>query len=169
MAFILNGTELLSFAEYQDVVDTSQRLFDTNEGLTEEVVENHLIRATERILTQLRATDWWRSYYVNRNSSTSFRSVADIPALTATNIKARQNDFTELCVATALGHYILPNVADFGTEDNAERQQMSYYVQRAASLFDELVTAGDWYDFDADGVIASTEKDPGIINLKRVR
>lgn len=168
MAFIRNGDTILSFAEYQDVVDASQRLFDMNEGLTEEVVENHLIRATERIMTQLRSTAWWRSYYVNRSNS-SIRSVADIPALDANNIQARQNDFTELCVATALGYYVLPNIADFGTEDNAERQQMAYYVQRAASLFDELVTAGDWYDFDADGTIASTEKDPGIINLKRVR
>tara|TARA_R110000796_G_scaffold78978_1_gene175907 strand:+ start:1509 stop:2018 length:510 start_codon:yes stop_codon:yes gene_type:complete len=169
MAFIRNGTELLSFAEYQDVVDASQRLFDTNEGLTEEVVENHLIRATERILTQLRSTNWWRGYYVSRDNSTVYRSSADIPALNANNIIARTQDFTELCVTTALGHYILPTIADFGTEDNAERQQMSYYVQRASDMFDELVAAGDWYDFDADGIVASAEKDPGIINLKRVR
>jgi len=64
MAFLNNGTTVISFAEYQDVVDADQRLFDTNEGLTEDVVETHLVRATARILSLFRATTWWRSYYL---------------------------------------------------------------------------------------------------------
>ena len=46
---------------------------------------------------------------------------------------------------------------------------MGYYTNKADSLFDELVTAGDWYDFDDDGTVESDEKQPGQINLKRVR
>lgn len=169
MAFIKNGSTTISFAEYQDVLDRDQRLFDANEGLTDEVVEDLLIRSTERILTKLRASDWWVNYYVNRSSTTTYRTTADVPALNIENIKARQNDFTDLCVYTALGEYILPKIADFGTEDNAERQKMGYYVGKADALFGELITAGDWYDFDADGTVDSTEKSPGMFNLKRVR
>jgi hypothetical protein len=169
MAFITSGQTVLSFAEYQDVVDRDQRLFDANEGLTDDVVEGLLIRATERILTELRASEWWQSYYMSRDVTTNYQTVADIPALDASRILARKNDFTDLCVFKAMGEYILPKIADFGNEENAERQKMGYYVQRASQLFGELVTAGDWYDFDNDGVVESREKSPGIYNLRRVR
>jgi hypothetical protein len=169
MSFIISGQTVLSFAEFQDVVDIDQRLFEANEGLTDDVVEDLLIRSTERILTELRATDWWRSYYKDRDSSRQYNTVADIPALDPTKILARQNDFTDLCVFKALGEYILPKIADFGTEENAERQKMGYYVQKSTALFNELVTAGDWYDFSGDGTIVSDEKSPGQINLRRVR
>lgn len=169
MAFVEENNTVISFAEFQDVVNKDQRLFDANEGLSDDVVEAQLIRATERILTKLRASDWWQSYYVNRDSSISYQSVADIPALDPTRIKARQNDFTDLCVYTALAEYILPMVADFGNEENAERQKMGYYTQKSEALFGELITAGDWYDFDDNGTISSKEKSPGQYNLKRVR
>ena len=169
MAFINNGTTVISFAEYQDVVDRDSRLFDTNESLSEDVVEPLLQRATERILTKLRSTSWWQSYYIKRDTATAYNTVADIPALDPERIIARQHDFTDLCVYTALSEFILPKVADFGTEDNAERQKMGYYTGKADSLFSELITAGDWYDFDDSGTIASGEKSPGYSNLKRVR
>lgn len=168
MAFISSGTSILSFAEYQDVVDRDQRLFEANEGLTIDVVEDQLIRSTERILTELRASDWWRDYYLDQ-SSEGIRSRADIPALDATRIVDRKRDFTDLCVYKALSEYILPNIADFGNEDSAERQKMEYYTSRASRLFTELVVAGDWYDFDDSGAVSSTEKMPGVSNLKRVR
>lgn len=169
MAFINDGTTVISFAEYQDVVDRDSRLIVTNESLSEDVVEPLLIRATERVLTKLRSTEWWQSYYVRRSNSSTFSTVADIPALDPLKIQARENDFTDLCVYTALSEFILPMVADFGTQDNAERQKMGYYTQKASSLFDELVSAGDWYNFDGSDTITSAEKQPGVINLKRVR
>ena len=169
MAFINDGTTVISFAEYQDVVNRDSRLFDTNESLSEDVVEPLLIRATERILTQLRASAWWRNYYTQRDSSIAYNTRADVPALDPTRIIARTNDFTDLCVYTALAEFILPKVADFGTEDNAERQKMGYYVQKSSDLLAELILAGDWYDFDDSGTIASGEKSPGVYNLKRVR
>jgi len=78
MAFITSGTTVLSFATYDDVVDRDQRVFEANEGLTVDVVEDLLIRSTERILSQLRSTNWWRAYYL-KQSSASISSVADIP------------------------------------------------------------------------------------------
>ena len=169
MAFIEEASTVISFAEFQDVVNKDQRLFEANEGLSDDIVETQLIRATERILAKIRSSAWWRSYYVKRDTATLFKTVADIPAVDPDKIIARQNDFTDLCVYTALSEFILPSIADFGNEDNAERQKMGYYTQKANELFGELITAGDWYDFDASGTISSSEKEPGQYNLKRVR
>jgi len=169
MAFVTEDNTVISFAEFQDVVDKDTRLFEANEGLSDDAVELQLVRATERILTRFRSSAWWRQYYVSRDSGTAYNSVADVPALDPNRILARTNDFTDLCVYTALTDYILPSVADFSNEDNAERQKMAYYTQRAEALFGELITAGDWYDFDDSGSIASGEKSPGFYNLKRVR
>jgi hypothetical protein len=169
MAFIIENDIVVSFAEFQDLVTLDQRLFNANEGLSDDIVESQLVRATERILDKFRASDWWRNYYVNRDTSINYLTVADIPPLDINRIRDRQNDFTDLCLYTALADYILPSVADFGNEDNAERQKMAYYSGKADLLFAELVTAGDWYDFDDDNIIASNEKSPGAFNLKRVR
>ena len=169
MAFIIETNNVISFAEYDDVVSRDQRVFENNESLSDDVVEELLIRATERIMTKLRASAWWTNYYVKRNTSTNIQTVADVPALNINRIKARTNDFTDLCVYEALGEYILPLVADFSAEDSAERQKMGYYKSKASELFGELITAGDWYDFDNDSTIEQSERDPGVYNLKRVR
>jgi hypothetical protein len=169
MAFIEEAGTVVSFAEFQDVLNKDQRLFEANEGLSDTAVDSSLVRATERILSKLRSSDWWRTYYVRRDNSTVYATVADVPALDPNRIIARQNDFTDLCVYTALADFILPSVADFGNQDSAERQKMAYYTQRADTLYGELITAGDWYDFDNDNTIQSDEKSPGYSNLKRVR
>jgi len=169
MAFVTESGTVTSFAEFQDVVDKDQRLFTTNESLSDDIVDAHLVRATERILAKLRASAWWKAYYVKRDSSISYNTTADIPAVNANRIKGRVNDFTDLCVYTALSEFILPGVADFGNEDNAERQKMGYYTQKAETLFGELISAGDWYDFDNDNTVESSEKSPGYYNPKRVR
>lgn len=169
MSFIIENNVTISFADYQDVVDKDQRLFEANEGLTDDVVEDGLIRATERILSRLRSSSWWQSYYTRRNTTNSISSVADIPAVDPDKIKARLNDFRDLCVYVGLSDYILPSIADFGSEENAERNKMGYYTNKGDALFGELITAGDWYDFDDDDTIASSEKQPGQYNLKRIR
>jgi hypothetical protein len=169
MAFIEEAGTVVSFAEFQDVVNKDQRLFEANEGLSDDIVEQQLIRATERILSKIRSSAWWKSYYIRRDQNTVYNTVADIPAVNPNRIKARLNDFTDLCVYTALSEFILPSIADFGSEDNAERQKMGYYTQKADTLFGELITNGDWYDFDNSGTISSDEKSPGQYNLKRVR
>ena len=56
MPFIIENSNIISFAEYDDVYKRDQRLFDSNEGLSDDAVEDALIRATERILTKLRSS-----------------------------------------------------------------------------------------------------------------
>lgn len=169
MAFISSGGTVISFADYDDVYARDQRLFDANEGLTDDLIEDLLIRATERILTKIRSSSWWRSYYIARDNSTVFNTVADIPAVNINKIIGRNKDFTDLCVYTAMNEFILPMIADFGNEQNAERQKMGYYTGKADSLLTELITAGDWYDFDGDATIETGERSPGQVALKRVR
>lgn len=169
MAFIIENNTTISFAEYSDVKATDQRLFDSNEGLTDDAVETALIRATERILNRVRSTQWWRNYWLNRSPNATVQTVADIPALDPDKIKDRQNDFTDLCVYWALSEIILPQVANFGDDGDDDKAKMGYYQNKTERLFDELIVAGDWYDFDDSGTIASTEKSPGYANLKRVR
>lgn len=170
MAFMKSNGVVTSFATYADLQKIDQRLFETNEGLTEDVVIPILKRATERILTKIRSNTWWKDYFQLRNNgSTVILTDADIPYPSANKVIASMNDFTDLCVYVALAEYILPKLADFGSEDNAERQKMGYYTQKSTDLFGELISAGDWYDFDGSGAISSGEKSPGHFNLKRVR
>lgn len=167
MAFIIdNNDNVVSFAEVQDVINADQRLFEANEGLTDENVEAQLIRATERVLDKFRSSSWWRDYYNRRNPVTN---PAAIPALDPKLIRDRQNDFTDLCVYTALSEYILPSIADFSNEDSSERQKMKYYTNKAETMFSELINAGDWYDFDNTGTVTDSEKSAGQYNPKRIR
>jgi hypothetical protein len=172
MAFITFGNQFLSFATSEDLESLDQRLFEQNEGLDDNYIQDSLIRSTVRILELLRATDWWRSYFIERNTGASaiqINTVADVPPLDPDKILARQQDFTDLCCYYALYDYILPYIADFSNEDSAERRKMGYYQQKYDLLFGELITAGDWYDFDDSETIDSADKQPGVWNLRRVR
>jgi len=159
MSFIKKGSLIISFADVQDVIDRDQRIFDQNEGLTDDVIETLLVRATERVLSKIKSTDWWKDHFYG----------SSIPSVNASLIIARKNDFTDLAVYQALAEYILPMVADFDNQDNSERSKMSYYTQKADALFIELIKSGDWYDFNADGVVSTAESNPGQITLKRIR
>jgi hypothetical protein len=170
MAFVIESNNVTSFAEYSDVLARDQRLVESNEGLTDDVIEPLLERATERILTKLRSTSWWQSYYMRRKpEGVVINTVADIPPLDANNIIERQNDFTDLCVYTAFAEFIMPLIADFGNQDSSEVKKMGYYQNKADALFNEIVASGDWYDFTNSGTVTSAEKQPGYVNLKRVR
>jgi hypothetical protein len=169
MALIKNGNITLAFADYQDVLDQDQRLFEANEGLTDEIVEHLLIRSTERILTLIRASDWWRDLYVQKTTNPYLNTRADVPEVDIEKIIDRLNDFGDLNVYYALYNYILPKIADFSKEDNAERAKIGYYQGKFQFLFDELINAGDWYDLDGSGVVTSDEKMPGNYMLKRIR
>jgi hypothetical protein len=170
MAFIVQGNSLLTMATGLDLVALDQRLFEQNEGLEDDYIEDTLIRSTARILELLRASDWWAEYFLTQSSTgVAINTRADIPPLDGALILNRRDDFTDLCCYYALYNYILPYIADFGNEDSAERRKMGYYQQKFTDLFGELIQAGDWYDFDKGGTVTSKEKMPGVWNLRRVR
>lgn len=170
MAFVEFGSTVLAFATSDDLRNLDTRLFEQNEGLDDDYLDDQLIRSTARILSLLRATDWWQQYYMNMSTSGQpINTAADIPPLDPVLIQARQADFTDLTCYYALFNYILPYVADFSNTDSAEYQKMGYYEQKYNALFGELIVAGDWYNFNDSDTITSSEKMPGVSNLRRVR
>lgn len=173
MAFIINQNgDVLSFAEYADVTAKDQRLFEANEGLTEEVVEDALSRSTERILTIIRGSQWWRDYYLASSTNLgdlSTQTFFDVPSPIGSRIQARRPDFTDLCVYYALSEILYPKIADFGNADTAERQKIGFYDEKFRKLLEELLNAGDWYNFDGEGEITNREKRPSRQNIVRVR
>lgn len=175
MAFITISGNVIAFAEYSDVTDCDQRLFEANEGISSEtMVEDLTEKATARILQLIRNTAWWRRYYLieaneTQRQATVTRSTPDVPLPNANLILARKADFTDLCVYFTLYEYLLPKVADFSKQDNAEVQKIGVYRTKFDKLFLELIEDGTWYDFDASGTVTSTEKLPTRVNLVRVR
>jgi len=140
--------------------------------LSQEVVEESLVRSSARILDAIRSSAWWKTYYIRQSGNTNNVIVGQsilVPALDPFLIKARQNDFTDLCVYHCLSEYLLPKVADFGDADSAERQKLGFYAKKYQTLFDELVTAGDWYDFSENGTVTVDEIYPGLVNRVRRR
>jgi len=175
MAFITVSGNVIAFAEYSDVTDTDQRLFEANEGISSEtMVEDLTEKATARILQLIRNTAWWRRYYLveaneAQRQATNTRSTPDVPLPNANLILARKADFTDLCVYFTLYEYLLPKVADFSSQDNAEVQKIGVYRTKFDKLFVELIEDGTWYDFDNSGTITALEKLPTRLNLVRVR
>jgi len=172
MAFIQQGDTVYSFAEYEDVVSRDARLFQANEGLDQDVVEDAVVRSTQRIIDMIRGTDWWKTYYIRRSgfdSNVVVGQTVSVPAPEGRKIRARRNDFTDLTVYHALSEYLYPAVADFGNPDSAERQKLGFYNTKFRELFDELINDGDWYDFNNDGTIEPDEIYPVRRNLVRVR
>jgi hypothetical protein len=174
MAFILSGGNVISFAEYEDVTARDQRVFESNEGLTDVIVEELLERSTDRIINLFSQSDWWRGYYIRQSGATYdpliFTSgLVTVPKMDPTKIKDRQADFTDLCVYYTLAYYILPKIADFSREDNSERVKIGFFNEKYRSLFQELIDDGSWYDFSGDGTIQNTEKMPTRTNVVRVR
>lgn len=175
MAFILSGGNVIAFAEYSDVTECDQRLFEANEGIADEImVEDLTEKATNRILQLIRQTSWWRRYYMaeaneSQRQATNTLTFPSVPLPNANNILARKADFTDLCVYYTLYEYLLPKVADFSNEDNAEVKKIGFYRTKFDTLLRELIDDGSWYDFSGDGTIDSKEKMPTRTNLVRQR
>ena len=172
MAFIVSSGNVISFAEYEDVLAIDQRLFEANEGFTDVIVEDALEKATTRILNKIKASDWWRSYYVRQSGTdqTIFTStLISVPAPNANKIIGRQDEFQDMCVYFTLAEYLYPKVADFGNTASAERQKIGFFDEKFREMYTDLLEAGDWYDFDGADTIASAEKAPSRQNLVRRR
>lgn len=168
MAFNFSGATFLSFAVTSELDDRDQRLFEANEGLTSAVVDDLLKQASQRILTQIRNSDWWRQYQFSRDASLEYDPRL-LPAVNPDRIKAREQEFKDLNIYFALAEYVYPRVADFGNETDGNLQKIKFYRDAYDALFREIIEAGDWYDFDADGTVERTEKAPSRVRLVRMR
>lgn len=168
MAFYIVNNNFISFAIYEDLIQRDQRLFEANEGITSEDVDVVLSQSSQRILTQIRNTDWWKEYQFSMNSSLN-RDMRLLPQVNPLRIINREQEFKDLNIYFALSEYLYPKVADFGNETSAEVQKIKFYKDAYAALFKEVIESGDWYDFDADGTVETDERMPAKLNLIRIR
>lgn len=168
MAFRFSGTTFISFATYDDLIQRDQRLFEANENLTEDRIDDFLKLAAARVLTQIRNTTWWRDYAFNQDPDLH-RDQRLLPSINPKYIKSRESEFKDLNIYFAFHEYILPYVADFGNPESAEIQKINHYKDSYNKLFTEVIESGDWYDFDQDGTIELKEKSPNKQLLVRVR
>lgn len=168
MAFYFSYQTFISFATYDDLVQRDQRILEANESLTQAEIDDYLKQASQRILTQIRNTDWWQDYVFDLDTSLN-RNIRLLPSVNPQYIRAREQEFKDLNIYFALVEYIYPRVADFGNPESAEVAKINFFKDQYNVLFKELVESGDWYDFDGDQAISTTEKSPNKQNRVRVR
>lgn len=166
MAFNIVGGNFVSFAVYSEVTARDQRFFESNEGFTENQVNTLLEQASDRILSKLKATDWWKEYQFSRDATLE-RDLRLLPDVDPLRIDGREQDWKDLNIYFAMSEYLLPRAADWANE--ADTAKIAYYKDQFNALFKELIEDGRWYDYDNDGTIEKTEKAPSRVNLVRVR
>ena len=164
--FIYSYKTFVSFATYEDVTQRDSRVFEANEDLTESEINDYLEQASQRILTQIRNTEWWREY---QRRMAQIINPNLLPAVNPDYILARTQEFIDLNVYFALYEYVYPSVADFGNPESAEIAKIKFYKDSYNVLFDEVIEAGDWYDFTENGSISTADKMASIVNRVRVR
>jgi hypothetical protein len=180
MAFVTNAQgNVISFADSFDCRDIDQRFFEANEinfedaaspafGSLDEYIDALCEKSTDRILFKLKNSNWWRNY-TSAVSTTSYSTIEALPDVNADLILARQQDFTDACVYYVLKEYLIPKVADFGSEESQDVAKIRYYEQKFQDMFDELTAITDWYDYDNDGTIQLDEKRTTFRMTRRTR
>jgi|SRR5210317_130448 len=182
MAFITDGGgNVVSFAEYTDILQKDQRLLESNvikipaeSGFADvtEFLEDVLEKSTDRILLKLKASTWWQSYnaYVG-NPISNLNALPNVNPnlIDPANKLNRRQQFTDLCVYHSMAQYILPLIADFGNPESEEVSKITYYDAKFNDLFNELISIADWYDYDADGTVQADEKAITYARTRRTR
>lgn len=164
--FIYSYKTFQSFATFEDVVARDSRVFEANELLTADKITDYLVQSSQRILSQIKNTDWWSQYQRKQALITDPRL---IPSVDPEYIIGSTQEFRDLNVYFALLEYIYPSIADFGNPDSAEVQKIKHFKDSYNLLFQEVIQSGDWYDFTENGVIDLADKMPVTVNRARTR
>jgi len=182
MAFITDGGgNVISFAEYTDVLQKDQRLLEANEiqvpaesGFADktEFIEDMLSKSTSRILLKIKASTWWQAY--NSYVGNIINDLNNLPNVNAnlidpSNKLGRQQQFTDMCVYYCLAQYLLPLIADFGNEENSTFAKINYYDAKFTDIYNELISIADWYDYDNSGTVDADEKAITYFQTRRTR
>ena len=164
--FVYSGATFLRFATFAELQARDTRVFEANEDLTQAEIENFLNKASQRILTQIRNTSWWADY------QRRLAGIVDpnlLPVVDPDYILARTQEFKDLNVYFALHEYTYPSIADFGNPESAEIAKIKFYKDSYNVLFDEVIEAGDFYDFSENATIETADKLATFVNRVRTR
>jgi len=101
--------------------------------------------------------DWWPRH---RNVIGKYAINIIDTNLEMDDSKVTESQFTRAAVYHVLAYYILPKLTKFTPEGDVFREKMEYYRARFNEEIDYILKDGVEYDFDADGVVEDTEKQP---------
>ena len=122
----------------------------------DEFTDEHA-KARDDILRKLRE-EWW----VRSRNVTNYDISRSLPSLEMDNSKLTESQFTRCAVYRVLSEYALPMLTKWNAEGNEDKFQvmMMHYRKKFDEEFNAILRDGVDYDFDNDGTVEDTEKQP---------
>ena len=122
----------------------------------DEFTDEHA-KARDDILRKLRE-EWW----VRSRNVTNYDISRSLPSLEMDNSKLTESQFTRCAVYRVLSEYALPMLTKWNAEGNEDKFQvmMMHYRKKFDEEFNAILRDGVDYDFDGDGTVEQTEKQP---------
>ena len=119
--------------------------------------DSYHAKAREDILRRLR-DEWW----VRSRNMTNFDISRSLPSLEMDADRLTESQFTRCAVYRVLSEYALPQLTKWNNEGSEDRFQvmMMHYRKRYDEEFNSILRDGVLYDFDNDGTVEQTEKQP---------
>lgn len=122
----------------------------------DEFTDEHA-KARDDILRRLR-DEWW----VRSRNVTNYDISRSLPSLEMDNDRLTESQFTRCAVYRVLSEYALPMLTKWNAEGNEDKFQvmMMHYRKKYDEEFNSILRDGVLYDFDNDGTVEATEKQP---------
>ena len=122
----------------------------------DEFTDEHA-KARDDILRKLRE-EWW----VRSRNVTNYDISRSLPSLEMDDSKLTESQFERCAVYRVLSEYALPQLTKWNNEGSEDRFQvmMMHYRKRYDEEFNSILRDGVLYDFDGDGTVEQTEKQP---------
>jgi len=122
----------------------------------DEFTDEHA-KARDDILRKLR-DEWW----VRSRNVTNYDISRSLPSLEMDDSKLTESQFERCAVYRVLSEYALPQLTKWNNEGSEDRFQvmMMHYRKKFDEEFNSILRDGVLYDFDGDGTVEQTEKQP---------
>ena len=122
----------------------------------DEFTDEHA-KARDDILRRLR-DEWW----VRSRNVTNYDISRSLPRLEMDDARLTESQFERCAVYRVLSEYALPQLTKWNNEGSEDRFQvmMMHYRKKYNEEFNSILRDGVLYDFDNDGTVEATEKQP---------
>jgi len=122
----------------------------------DEFTDEHA-KARDDILRRLR-DEWW----VRSRNVTNYDISRSLPSLEMDDARLTESQFERCAVYRVLSEYALPQLTKWNNEGSEDRFQvmMMHYRKKYDEEFNSILRDGVLYDFDNDGTVEQTEKQP---------
>ena len=122
----------------------------------DEFTDEHA-KARDDILRKLR-DEWW----VRSRNVTNYDISRSLPSLEMDDARLTESQLERCAVYRVLSEYALPQLTKWNNEGSEDRFQvmMMHYRKKYNEEFNSILRDGVLYDFDNDGTVEATEKQP---------